>query len=212
MEKPNKIYIAYVKPPFKNDILYHDIIDRLELEEKTYYPKYFYGWTPDKKLMKEFMKYRDPDRFIIKKKDISYIPDDIFEKLKPKLYETEIQKPEEIDTISCRVKNSGNPENGIVSFKFSLVRFERDTIYNTMEWFDDHIAEDFTDESLAVLSIVVKCATPELKKAMYNSGLLSVLLYVDMIHMGNMDGFDEFIPMLDEVYILLDFYGELFKF
>ena len=158
------------------------------------------------------MKYRDPDRFIIKKKDISYIPDDVFEKLKPKLYETEIQKPEEIDTISCRVKNSGNPENGIVSFKFSLVRFEQDTVYNTMEWFDDHIAEDFTDESLTVLSIVVKCATPELKKAMYNSGLLSVLLYVDMIHMGNMEGCDEFMPMLDEVYDLLDFYGELFKF
>ena len=63
-------------------------------------------------------------------------------------------------------------------------------------------------------------ANKELKKALYNSDILNTIMYIDFLHNGVYEMVDPnekcddypFIWMMDEVYLLLNFYGELFKF
>lgn len=218
MQEVSKIYIVYVLPPFINDTLEDDLKSRLDLTMDISYPRYFYCWTTKKKILKNFLKYRNKNRFIIEKHDIL---NDKLSEFRSKNYETEIvEDPSILDTVSSRIKGCGNPPNGIVQFKFTLTKFEQDTIYGTMEWFDDHIVEDFSDHSLAVMSILVKCANKELKKALYNSDILNTIMYIDFLHNGVYEMVDPnekcddypFTWMMDEVYLLLNFYGELFKF
>ena len=103
----------------------------------------------------------------------------------------------------------------MVDFKFTLVNFEDSYILNTEEWFEQKILDDFSDSSLVALSILVKCATKELRIAMYNSGIIGLMSYISLLRTGDdlteeNNGF--FLPEVDELAVLLNFYGELFKF
>ena len=70
MQEVSKIYIVYVLPPFINDTLEDDLKSRLDLNMNISYPRYFYCWTTKKKILKNFLKYRNKNRFIIEKHDI----------------------------------------------------------------------------------------------------------------------------------------------
>ena len=50
---------------------------------------------------------------------------------------------------------------------------------------------------------------------MYNSGIILLILYVSLLRTGDdLSGEDNgfFLPEVDELAVLLSFYGELFKF
>lgn len=219
MQDLNKIYFVYVYTPIKNDILDEEILNRMEdifgvsvTEKPEELDKYFYCWTTSKKVLKKFLKYRDKSKFETK---MYYISGEKLKEFKSRNYETKIEEdPVAVETVTSRVKGYESV-NGIVTFHFILTRFERDAIYGTIEYFMDSVTDYISDHSVVVLSIVAKCANKELKKALYNSDILNTLAFVDFSHNGNQELLSDdnpFIWMLDEVYILFDQYGELFKF
>ena len=216
MEKPRKyLYLVYVVGPFQNASLEDELKDTLDLDIESSYDKYFYCWTTKKKLLKKFMKYRDKKRFIIKKINIAHISDDEWDDFKSSNFISRINEPANVSTITSRIKGCPKTETGMVDFKFTLVNFEDSYILNTEEWFEQQILDDFSDSSLVILSILVKCASEELRVAMYNSGIIGLMSYISLLRTGDdLSGEDNgfFLPEVDELAVLLNFYGELFKF
>ena len=216
MEKPRKyLYLVYVLGPFQNSFLEDELKDTLGLDIKSSYDKYFYCWTTKKKLLKKFMKYRDKKRFIIKKINISHISDDEWDAFKSSNFISRINEPTNVSTITSRIKGCPKTETGMVDFRFTLVNFEDSYILNTEEWFEQKILDDFSDSSLVILSILVMCAAEELRIAMYNSGIIGLMSYISLLRTGDdLSGEDNgfFLPEVDELAVLLNFYGELFKF
>lgn len=207
----DKLYIIYVRGPFVNDDLYLSLCDyqpeELQENENDSNAVMIYGYTIEKKVLKKFKKTRKMDRFFIVEKDISmWTANDLHEFQKKYIPFDLMIIP--LSTASYKVGE--RTESGISEVFLPITTFERTFIDSQIEYYDEWIIASFTETDVKMMSLIIKMAKPKFLKLLIESGLVQMLGYVEFLVMGDTD--IEFNVGLDEVYVLLDYFGELFEF
>lgn len=216
------IYLVYVFGPFKNKDLEDDLKDGINffndngdgLSEHDSADQYFYCWTTSKKTLKKFMEYRNEKRFLVIIKDISYMNDEEWDSFKSINFITEIKGMTKMSTVASKIKGSQPTATGLIDFELPVTNFEDCYVNNTMDWFDDKVISKFSDSSVVIISILIKCAKKDLLIALYNSGIVGLLSYISLLRTGDdLSGdYGTFLPEIDEISVFLERYGELFNF
>lgn len=213
MEENNvKVYLVYIIGPFEDDSFHQDVASSNESNETYDYddPSYYiYGYTADKRLLKEFLKYRKTSRFFIKTVEMTKSQFDTFEghHRQHTIKNTYIEAP--LSFIKYPPKDA---TDGICSIEIPLTNMEETEVTTSCEWFDEALMSKLTEEHLKTISIFFKCTTDEVKAAIYKSGVYGIIQYMTFLYRGETFAEDTMQPMLNEALILLEYSGETFDF
>lgn len=213
MEENNiKVYLVYIVGPFEDESFHEDVASSNECNETYDYddPTFFlYGYTTDKRLLKEFLKYRKTSRFYIKTVEMTKTQFDTFEGYHRDhtIHETYIEAP-----ISFIKYPPNDVKDGVCLIDIPLTAMEDTEVSTSCEWFDEILMSKLPEEMLKTISIFFKCTTDEVKAAMYRSGVYGIIQYMTFLYKGTTFAEDTMQPMLNEPLILLEYSGETFDF
>lgn len=212
MEK-NKMYLVYAVGPFENTGIIDDLtFDGYDPSKDTRDYVVLYAFTYKKSTLKKFMAYRNRDRFQIRKRDISELSDVELNEFLGEYRNRMINDKCILSTPAYNVKldKKERTESGLIDLNIPLTAFEENYLGYMIEATDDKIAEDFNDEIVRCISMIMKSAKPDLLEALISSGIFDIMGYIETIVNGETN--IDYTVGLDEVYCLLEYYGELFKF
>lgn len=206
---PIKVYMIYVKGPFQNDDLEEDLQLLNDLDPNDDYDVYMYGFTEDKEKLKGFFKYHKKDRFIVKKRKMTQQDFDSFQGY----HRSFMIKEYDVESPICMLKGIGpSTTDGVETFPMILNDMEITRVSGVPEYYDDYITAKIPESNLKVISIAVKCATNEFKAALYNSGIIGLIQYLNLLYYGDSFDMENSFIMVNELYVLLEYAGELFDF
>ena len=206
---PIKVYMIYVKGPFQADDLEEDLQLLNDLDPNDDYDVYLYGFTEDKEKLKGFFKYHKKDRFIVKKRKMTQKDFELFQGY----HRSFMIKEYDVESPICMLKGlEPSTTDGVETFPMILSDMEITRISGVLEYYDDYITSKIPESNLKVISIIVKCATNEFKVALYNSGVIGLIQYLNLLYYGEWFNIDNSFIMVNELYVLLEYAGELFDF
>ena len=206
---PIKVYMIYVKGPFQADDLEEDLQLLNDLDPNDDYDVYLYGFTEDKEKLKGFFKYHNNDRFIVKKRKMTQKDFESFQGY----HRSFMIKEYDVESPICMLKGlEPSTTDGVETFPMILSDMEITRISGVLEYYDDYITAKIPESNLKVISIAVKCATNEFKAALYNSGVIGLIQYLNLLYYGDSFDMDNSFIMVNELYVLLEYAGELFDF
>ena len=206
---PIKVYMIYVKGPFQADDLEEDLQLLNDLDPNDDYDVYLYGFTEDKEKLKGFFKYHKKDRFIVKKQKMTQKDFESFQGY----HRSFMIKEYDVESPICMLKGlEPSTTDGVETFPMILSDMEITRISGVLEYYDDYITSKIPESNLKVISIIVKCATNEFKVALYNSGVIGLIQYLNLLYYGDSFDMDNSFIMVNELYVLLEYAGELFDF
>ena len=206
---PIKVYMIYVKGPFQADDLEEDLQLLNDLDPNDDYDVYLYGFTEDKEKLKGFFKYHNKDRFIVKKRKMTQKDFESFQGY----HRSFMIKEYDVESPICMLKGlEPSTTDGVETFPMILSDMEITRISGVLEYYDDYITAKIPESNLKVISIAVKCATNEFKVALYNSGVIGLIQYLNLLYYGEWFNIDNSFIMVNELYVLLEYAGELFDF
>lgn len=204
-----KVYMIYVKGPFQADDLEEDLHLLNDLDPNDDYDVYLYGFTEDKEKLKGFFKYHNKDRFIVKKRKMTQKDFESFQGY----HRSFMIKEYDVESPICMLKGlEPSTTDGVETFPMILSDMEITRISGVLEYYDDYITSKIPESNLKVISIAVKCATNEFKAALYNSGVIGLIQYLNLLYYGDSFDMDNSFIMVNELYVLLEYAGELFDF
>lgn len=205
-----KVYMIYVKGPFQNeDDLGEDLRSLNDVDPNNDYDVYLYGYTEDKEKLKGFFKYHKKGRFLVKKRKMTKKDFESFQGC----HRSFMIKEYNVESPTCMLKGcEGLSPNGVETFPMILSDMEITRISGLLEYYDDYITSEIPEENLKVVSIAVKCATNEFKAALYNSGIIGLIQYLNLLYYGDSFDMENSFIMVNELYVLLEYAGELFDF
>lgn len=205
-----KVYMIYVKGPFQNeDDIGEDLRSLNDLDPNDDYDVYLYGFTEDKEKLKGFFKYHKKDRFIVKKRKMTQKDFESFQGY----HRSFMIKEYDVESPICMLKGlEPSTTDGVETFPMILSDMEITRISGVLEYYDDYITSKIPESNLKVISIIVKCATNEFKVALYNSGVIGLIQYLNLLYYGDSFDMDNSFIMVNELYVLLEYAGELFDF
>ena len=205
-----KVYMIYVKGPFQNeDDIGEDLRSLNDLDPNDDYDVYLYGFTEDKEKLKGFFKYHKKDRFIVKKRKMTQKDFESFQGY----HRSFMIKEYDVESPICMLKGlEPSTTDGVETFSMILSDMEITRISGVLEYYDDYITSKIPESNLKVISIIVKCATNEFKTALYNSGVIGLIQYLNLLYYGDSFDMDNSFIMVNELYVLLEYAGELFDF
>lgn len=205
-----KVYMIYVKGPFQNkDDLGEDLRSFNDVDPNDDYDVYLYGYTEDKEKLKGFFKYHKKGRFLVKKRKMTKKDFESFQGF----HRSFMIKEYNVESPTCMLKGcEGLSPNGVETFPMILSDMEITRISGVLEYYDDYITSKIPEENLKVVSIAVKCATNEFKVALYNSGIIGLIQYLNLLYYGDSFDMENSFIMVNELYVLLEYAGELFDF
>lgn len=206
---PIKVYMIYVKGPFQADDLEEDLQLLNDLDPNDDYDVYLYGFTEDKEKLKGFFKYHNKDRFIVKKRKMTQKDFESFQGY----HRSFMIKEYDVESPICMLKGlEPSTTDGVETFPMILSDMEITRISGVLEYYDDYITAKIPESNLKVISIAVKCATNEFKAALYNSGVIGLIQYLNLLYYGDSFDMENSFIMVNELYVLLEYAGELFDF
>ena len=206
---PIKVYMIYVKGPFQADDLEEDLQLLNDLDPNDDYDVYLYGFTEDKEKLKGFFKYHKKDRFIVKKQKMTQKDFESFQGY----HRSFMIKEYDVESPICMLKGlEPSTTDGVETFPMILSDMEITRISGVLEYYDDYITSKIPESNLKVISIIVKCATNKFKVALYNSGVIGLIQYLNLLYYGEWFNIDNSFIMVNELYVLLEYAGELFDF
>ena len=206
---PIKVYMIYVKGPFQADDLEEDLQLLNDLDPNDDYDVYLYGFTEDKEKLKGFFKYHKKDRFIVKKQKMTQKDFESFQGY----HRSFMIKEYDVESPICMLKGlEPSTTDGVETFPMILSDMEITRISGVLEYYDDYITSKIPESNLKVISIIVKCATNEFMVALYNSGVIGLIQYLNLLYYGDSFDMDNSFIMVNELYVLLEYAGELFDF
>lgn len=210
MQQIVKVYMIYVKGPFQNeDDIGEDLRSLNDVDPDNDYDVYLYGFTEDKEKLKGFFKYHKKDRFLVKKRKMTEKDFKSFQGC----HRSFMIKEYDVESPVCMLKGSeGSSPDGVEIFPMVLSDMEITRISGVLEYYDDYITSKIPEENLKVVSIAVKCATNEFKAALYNSGVIGLIQYLNLLYYGDSFDMENSFIMVNELYVLLEYAGELFDF
>lgn len=205
-----KVYMIYVKGPFQNeDDIGEDLRSLNDLDPNDDYDVYLYGFTEDKEKLKGFFKYHKKDRFIVKKRKMTQKDFESFQGY----HRSFMIKEYDVESAICMLKGlEPSTTDGVETFPMILSDMEITRISGVLEYYDDYITSKIPESNLKVISIIVKCATNEFKVALYNSGVIGLIQYLNLLYYGDSFDMENSFIMVNELYVLLEYAGELFDF
>ena len=122
-------------------------------------------------------------------------------------------KEYDVESPICMLKGlEPSTTDGVETFPMILSDMEITRISGVLEYYDDYITAKIPESNLKVISIAVKCATNEFKAALYNSGVIGLIQYLNLLYYGDSFDMDNSFIMVNELYVLLEYAGELFDF
>ena len=204
-----KVYMIYVKGPFQNEDIGEELRFLNDLDPNDDYDVYLYGFTEDKEKLKGFFKYHNKDRFIVKKRKMTQKDFESFQGY----HRSFMIKEYDVESPICMLKGlEPSTTDGVETFPMILSDMEITRISGVLEYYDDYITAKIPESNLKVISIAVKCATNKFKVALYNSGVIGLIQYLNLLYYGEWFNIDNSFIMVNELYVLLEYAGELFDF
>lgn len=204
-----KVYMIYVKGPFQNEDIGEELRFLNDLDPDNDYDVYLYGFTEDKEKLKGFFKYHKKDRFLVKKRKMTQKDFESFQGY----HRSFMIKEYDVESPICMLKGlEPSTTDGVETFPMILSDMEITRISGVLEYYDDYITSKIPESNLKVISIIVKCATNEFKVALYNSGVIGLIQYLNLLYYGDSFDMGNSFIMVNELYVLLEYAGELFDF
>jgi hypothetical protein len=209
--KRDKLYIIYVRGPFENDELFLSLYDyqddEMKYDDNDEDVIMMYAYTTEKKILKKFKKTRNMNRFFVVEKDISFWSDKNFNDFVRRYSSFEITV---IGLFTANYKVHENTNTGFSEVLIPITTFEEMYIDTNVEYYDEWIRDNYTEDDLYMMSLIIRAAKPEFLKIIVDSGLIEMFGFVEFIITGETN--IDFSCELDEVNTLLEYFGELFEF
>lgn len=214
MSKDKKIYLVYIIGDISNDELKEwldsdketdtdfDILPENYMDENIW----FYGFTTSKKQIKNFMCIRNEKKFLVLERYCGYLfkDDTSFAKFKRRFRKCEM--------VNCQIFTRGNDDGKTTAntYDLTLTEFEQEFINISFEAFDDRSYE--LSEELSKIDLIFGCMTSKMKMYMKEVGFVDFIIYLKMLYQDTDSVATEFpTTAIDELVILINYFGELFK-
>lgn len=212
-EFPKSIFLFYIVGKIENqdflEWLSYDQISTAPLELipencETDVDIYFYGFTTSKKISKEFMKLRNKDKIIsFEKSATEYFTDEEEFKTFQRQFRTC-----EIVKVSLGTKVIKNKKIDCLNIDMYLTQFEKEFICTSFEGLDDRTYNAF--EEIQNVNVIFGCLSSKIKNALCNIGFIDFIYYLKNSY-GEESNDSIPIVEMDELSVLIDYFGELFE-
>lgn len=209
-----KIYLVILIGDIENDVLR----DFLDDEKSVYDPSlinkipalskdgvWLYGFTIDKKALKKFLKLRDNSKLVV----LEYDYDSFFKS--KECYEAFCRRYADcliqIHNVNTKCIIDGKVNE--THYNMGITRYEYNLICVSYEALDDKLYELY--EQLNMMDLIFGMLNKSFKEALCNVGFISLTKSMKSTFDNEAD-VDPYSPTsMDEVHVLIKFFGELFE-
>lgn len=212
-KEPKYVYLFYVIGKFCSD----------ELKEWLEYDKsfneegvisgsespagediYFYAFTTSKRMAKSFMGTRNMSRFHMEKRLYRewFETDQEYDEFRKRFHNCEM-----VEKMLFTRNYSDKIESPCVKVELCITQFEFEYLNNRYEEIDDEMYEAY--EKLEIVNIIFDCLGEKMKDALADIGFISFVKYLEAVYNRTSET-DVPEVNLDEVQLILDYFGELF--